>query len=466
MTPTHGKSLSTLTGIVFTWISITALIPFSIILVTLWKGRAAFDLLLMEGPFSYLPITLSSVTMTWLLIGLFLILLRMGKINQGNLATWVGFLLVSFLYLNVLRDRLTYGDVMPYLRGAAALLQQRSFSHTYIYPPLWAILLQPLVKLGTPAATNILWVFNVLALCIFYFLGTLILRHYGFPERMSAIVMSVFMLVNVPILRTMFYMQVNLHVLNLIIFSLLIRRRSAFLSALAMAIAIHLKFSPALLVLAFLLERDWRWLAWLAVTASAIFGLTLLTNGFSPYTDFIFNLGLLNQPLYPNFRNTSFDSLLWPLVDFLNISSTWVHALIYAGKAVLAISIFFIIRHTIKNRSLYDSEMPFLFNTIPALMILMTMASPLVWEHHGVFLTLPFLLLLKKLETPPEWAWFCAAYFLEFFLPTFDFYPWSYGRLAATLIILGLLWITSKRREDNPLFSAVGRWMETMPAVE
>jgi hypothetical protein len=93
------------------------------------------------------------------------------------------------------------------------------------------------------------------------------------------------------------------------------------------------------------------------------------------------------------------------------------------------------------------------------------MTSPLIWEHHGIFLSLSFLLLLKKLKTPPEWAWFGMAYFLEFFLPTFDFYPWSYGRLAATLIILGVLWITSKRQEDNPLFPAVELWMDTMPTV-
>src|SRR3972149_10365337 len=103
MKTTQGKSLSTLTGLVFTWTSITVLIPLSSVFVVLWKGRGAFNLLLMEGPLSYLPITLSSVTIAWLLIGLFLVLLRMGKINQGNIATWIGFLLVSFLYLNVLR---------------------------------------------------------------------------------------------------------------------------------------------------------------------------------------------------------------------------------------------------------------------------------------------------------------------------------------------------------------------------
>jgi len=168
-----------------------------------------------------------------------------------------------------------------------------------------AILLMPLVKLGTPSATTVLWVFNVLALCMFYFLSTRILQQYGFSERMSAIVMSVFMLVNAPILRNHVLHANKSACIKFHFFSLLIRRRSAFLSALSMTIAIQLKFSPALLVLAFLLERDWRWLAWLAVTTSVIFGLTLFANGFTPYLDFLFNMNLLNQPLFPNFRNTS-----------------------------------------------------------------------------------------------------------------------------------------------------------------
>ena len=459
----QGKSISSITALVSIWTITTILIPLSTMLVVLWKGSSILSLLVMEGPFSSLPLTLSSVILTWLLIGVFLIGLQNGKINQTNLVTWIGFLLVAFLYLNVLRDRLTYGDVMPYLRGAAALAQHKSFSHTYIYPPLWAILLQPLVKLGTPIATNILWVFNFLGLCAFYFLCAKLLQRYGFSERTSAIVMTIFMLVNVPILRNMYYMQVNLHVLNLMFLSMLLRRRSAFLSALAMAISIHLKLSPILLVLAFLLERDWRWLTWLAVTTLAIFGLTVYTNGIYPYQDFIFNLSLLNQPLFPNFRNTSFDSFLWPLIEFLNLNQSLVHALIYACKGLLAIGVFYVIYQTIKNHALYDNETSILFNTIPALIILMNMASPLVWEHHGVFITLPFLVLLKKLNTQQEWAWFGAAYFLEFFLPTFDFYPWSYGRLAATLIILGLLWVTSTRREDSPLFIRIGHWLDVMP---
>ena len=78
----------------------------------------------------------------------------------------------------------------------------------------------------------------------------------------------------------------------------------------------------------------------------------------------------------------------------------------------------------------------------PPVLVAMTLAAPVVWEHHGVFVALSFLVMLKRLETPHEWLWFGFAYLLEFLLPTFDFFPWSFGRLAAPLIILWQMWRT------------------------
>ncbi len=92
----------------------------------------------------------------------------------------------------------------------------------------------------------------------------------------------------------------------------------------------------------------------------------------------------------------------------------------------------------------------------------MTLASPVVWEHHGLFTALAFLLMLKKIETPSEWMWFGLAYFLEFILPTFDFFPWSYGRLIAPMIILWLMWRSSKRTSESSVFSKFNSWLEAL----
>ena len=83
-----------------------------------------------------------------------------------------------------------------------------------------------------------------------------------------------------------------------------------------------------------------------------------------------------------------------------------------------------------------------MLNALPPLFILMTLASPVVWEHHGIFVALSFLLMLKRLDLPSDWLLFGFAYLLEFLLPTFDFFPWSFGRLFAPLLILWLMWKT------------------------
>ena len=106
-----------------------------------------------------------------------------------------------------------------------------------------------------------------------------------------------------------------------------------------------------------------------------------------------------------------------------------------------------------------------LLNAIPSLFVLMTLASPVVWEHHGIFVALSFLLLLKRLELPSEGLWFGFAYMLEFLLPTFDFFPWSFGRLFAPLIVLWLIWQSTKRSGGSSLFVEFNHWFEKLPST-
>jgi hypothetical protein len=107
-----------------------------------------------------------------------------------------------------------------------------------------------------------------------------------------------------------------------------------------------------------------------------------------------------------------------------------------------------------------------MLNAIPPLFVLMTLSAPVVWEHHGVFVALSFLLMLKRLETAHEWLWFGFAYLLEFLLPTFDFYPWSFGRLVAPMIILWQMWRLAERKGDSPVFKQLDRWLEKLPALK
>jgi hypothetical protein len=76
-------------------------------------------------------------------------------------------------------------------------------------------------------------------------------------------------------------------------------------------------------------------------------------------------------------------------------------------------------------------------------------------------------LLIEWIETPAQWAWYTFAYFLEFILPSFDFFPWSFGRLLAPLIILGLMWFTARRQQGpSRIFSSLNDWLSSFPAIK
>ena len=102
-----------------------------------------------------------------------------------------------------------------------------------------------------------------------------------------------------------------------------------------------------------------------------------------------------------------------------------------------------------------------MLNSVPAFLILMLLASPLMWVHHPVLVAIPFLLIVKKLNTPSAWVWYSFAYALEFLAPTFDFYPWSFGRLISPLI-LTLLLVRFSDRGDADWFLSLRDQLESI----
>jgi hypothetical protein len=456
------------------WAAITILVAASLLVIYVRLGTDGFSLFIQQPPLINLPVTLASVTLIWLSAGALLYLLQAQRVNAANLPGVAGFFLVLWVYLNILSERFRYGDYTYYLDAATSLYKNQPLPGSYFYPPLWATLLQFLVPFGRDNFFLVLWLLNIISLLAFYVLLLRVLERYGFTPRLSALVTTLFMLVNVPLLRTLVYVQINLHALNFVLLSLLFYPKRTFLSALTMAIAIHLKASPAALVLAFLLEKDWRWLGWLMVSMVLLAGITVVTDGISPFFDILSHLQGLALSDNTIFHDTSFDSFLRFADPFLHIDIFWTRILIYAAKALLAAATILVMARCARSRAFYNPEAQetgserrgiLALNGILPLFIVMTLASPVVWEHHGIFVALAFLLPLKRLESPSGWYWFGFAYLLEFLLPTFDFFPWSFGRLAAPLIMLGLLWQLSRGNKESTLFVKANQWLKSPAAT-
>jgi len=449
----------------FAWGGITLLILASILFIGLRWGAEGFEIFVRQGIFTHLPTTLASVAITWLLTGWFIYMLQARMLNASNAFTWIGFFLVAFQYLNVLRERFRFGDISYYIEAGTRLVENQPLPHFYFYPPLWATLIELLIPLGEDGVLLVAWILNVISTFAFYFLLHRILERYGFSPRLAALVTTGFLLVNTPLLRTLMYVQVNLHVMNAVFLSLLLYRRSPFISALMLALAVHLKSSPAVLVLAFLLEKDWRWLAWFVLGNLLLGSVTLAIDGISPFLDVLNNVTRLAGQRTATFHDNAFDSFFGFPSEVFAISGSLVRALVYASKGLLVIAVLFVLYRLVRSQTFFSGEGKGtrLFNAILPLFILMNMASPVVWVHHGMFLTLSFLILLKRLDTPGQWLWFGLAYLLEFIVPTFDFYPWSYGRLLAPLICFWLIWKVSSSSQSTPVFKKLNHWLENLP---
>jgi hypothetical protein len=409
-----------------------------------------------EAIYTHIPISLASVAMSWLLAGFLLWLIYMGKITKTTGLGWTGFFLIAFLYLNVLRERVRYGDIDYYTQAAFALVKRNPLPDTYFYPPLWATLLSFLTPLGENGILLIAWIANVLSLLLFYLLLQRVLELYQFSAAAAALASALFILVNMPVLRTFMYVQVNFHVMNFILLSILFYRDRVFLSAFMLALAVHFKASPAVLVLAFLLELNWKWLVGFAASMLLIALPTVVLYGFRPFLDFINNFLFISSPHALSLHDSSFDSAIGMALSYFRADAALVRLLVLLAKGLTAIAVIFL---CIRSRGFVSEEdhKPRLFDSIIPLFVGMTLLSPLVWEHHAIFLTLPSLLLLKKLESSTEWILYGTVYLLVFLTPTFDYFPWSYGRLLGILILLGLLWIVRDRKE-NTFFPAFNAW--------
>lgn len=439
------------------WVVLTLLILASLAAIYLRNGMDGIKLFIQEWPLSNLAVTLASTSITWLLAGVLLYLLANERITKSNLWFTAGFFLVLFVYLQILRERFRYGDYHYYLEAATALVNGQPLPDTYLYLPLWATLLQFIVPLGDQGGMIVLWLVNIIALSAFYFLLIQILERYGFSHHFSIVITILFFLINTPFMRTLGFIQVNLITLDLIFLSILVYPRNAPLSALALALAVHLKTSPAVIVLAFLLEFNWRWIIWFALSFLAIGLFPVAMHSPDIYLQYLNNTVLLTQIPDTNFHDTSFDSFLRFLNPFFGIQIETTRLMALGAKVLLLAATLYTMAQNIIAQSFSKENR--LLNAAPALFVFMTLGSPIVWDHHGMFVTLAFLLMLKRIQSPAHWMIFLTAYFLEFMLPSFDFFPWSYGRLLAPMVILWLMFATRKNDEPSPFITSANQWL-------
>ncbi|TMD08954.1 MAG: DUF2029 domain-containing protein [Chloroflexi bacterium] len=160
------------------------------------------------------------------------------------------------VYLGAARDLTAGRD--PYTAFFQSRIPDYAFNQTYIYPPLWGWLLQPLAAIGTRPAEIAFLVF--LQLCIVAFLGCVYLA-IGVRDRQELALAGILTVGFLPVRGDLWKDQVDI-VLLLVSGLLLLAwtRGDRFWGGLALGLSVAVKLLQAPLGLLLLWGRRWRML--------------------------------------------------------------------------------------------------------------------------------------------------------------------------------------------------------------
>ena len=271
-------------------------------------------------------------------------------------------------------------------------------------------------------------------------LMTALRRVYGWslvPAAAAALALGV---ASTPVLRTLQYSQPNLIVADGLLGWLLLSRRRERTASLLLASTALLKTSPAIMLLLLAWDRRWRALGWTMGWAAGIVAATTAVIGWRPWARFTAALAAVRSDGF--YRDNSFESLLRSTGRVMGVDEPGVA---HVGGTVIALVVVGTLFAVARRRSLpWSSSMPAPAGrteaVFPVALLAMVLLSPVVWEHHWVWTSVPCALLAAghTSRTRALLALFGGS--LIFFIPTFDLYPLSFHRLAgAMLLVLTML---------------------------
>lgn len=452
-------------------------------------------LLLRDGPAAFYAIQTPSSSSTpamnavafsasWLFIGLVTCLSQFPEFARRHAAFLLVFVLIGFAYLNIAREPHTarYGDFLHPFLAAVDMRQHQPIAQqpgrVYLYPPLLASLLAPFVSLGI-YRLDLLWqVLNYSAVLLLMLLLYLALQQYRFSRELAALALFGIMAANVPVARTLHFHQLNLHVANLVLLSLLLFDKYPFWSAFSLSLAIHLKVYPVVLVLPYLYRREWRWCAWFAAAQGGIFMATSLLSSPRYYLEFFGHVSAIRETAL---RNVSIDSLLYNTLRMFELRP-WVgeKSTAHVLRLLLALGVMKP-WYQLVQRGLFveaSGSKRVILNSYVILPVLMLGVSPSIWSHHFVLLILTMLVLGAVLRDAWEFWLFLYAYAFIFLFPNYDIYPVSYLRLFGLILLIVLLngmtrrptdaepaWFYSLNRRLAPALAGIVKWLSPLPAL-
>jgi alpha-1,2-mannosyltransferase len=202
----------------------------------------------------------------------------------------------------------------------------------------------------------------------------------------------------------------------------------------------HLKLYPVIFGALWLVQRRWKALFGLALAGLALAAFTLLLpGGASLWQAYIET----PQPLLQGsiLQDNSLRSLIYNTLRFTGLLSRLpqpdrIVTLVSILASVAALA-WLVVRY-LRRRALAFPAPMLAAADAADLFAAMLLVSPVAWEHHYL-LSLPLLIYgAAAAQRQRRWLPWLAAAALIAWVPTFNFYPFSYHLLAGLLILLKL----------------------------
>jgi hypothetical protein len=382
-------------------------------------------------------------------------------------------LLVGFFFLTQIAEYSEkLADYRAYENASNAILAGNNpyaaQDPPYIYPPLpaqalakaYSIVQLVLNLTGRSLPKESLWelIFYLYQCCQFFaiIIAYNLCRRFacaiGVSDRLSVLLITALFLFNNPMIRNLRFGQMNVYVLDTILFALLLLPHKPFLSGLFLALGGHIKLYPLLFGLPVVLFR--KWVVLLGLICGFGFVLFLQTGFAQDWTywgQFLHYLSKVQTPI--RFRNNSLHSLFFNVFRFTGLPEN--ASALFTFLVTLTLLAWFGFRFYQRERAYSQSaKTPHIdsirqYGTFIDCSALMLMVSPSVWEHHFV-LALPMAIwTIARMGPRKPWLVGTGAVLL-FVPPTFDIFPLSYHRLVGLLLLIAAYDPKSELGLDSP----------------
>jgi hypothetical protein len=329
-----------------------------------------------------------------------------------------GFLTGFYFLAIVSSGNARAGDYACYENAARALLAGRNaYGGCYLYPPPMAQVMAHLheglawaaAATGASVPGDSIWdgIYFLYQCAQFALVCAAFVLCYRFARiaglnRAGAAVATTFLLVlNGPMLRTLEERQVNLWVLDLIVFGLIAASRYPFVSGWAISLGTLIKLYPAALIVPALLGRVSRIVVGFAAGLVVTAALLAWGGGWRAWFEYAAAAASFPQQALP--RNLSINGFFAQVVQIGSAAGLARSAVVHVSVSILqlalkaALGVWFAIRFFRREkryRAGAVDETARLFENALDILALTLLVSPVLWDHHLV-LTAPIAL----------WAW-------------------------------------------------------------